>query len=107
MKIFILLSAPKQDMPEPVLTAIFFDDFKHLEFPAEQFYNIASGEIASIGSLGDMPVFPTAAEKRKFRAENRKDKKALWGRKRLERSAMIIAMVFHGFQQLHNKVHGS
>ncbi len=36
MKIFILLSAPKQYMPKAVLTAIFFDDFKHLKFPAEQ-----------------------------------------------------------------------
>jgi len=36
MKIFILLSAPKQYMPKAVLTAIFFDYFKHLKLPAEQ-----------------------------------------------------------------------
>jgi len=64
-------------MPKAVLTAILLDHFKNLKFPAKQFQNIASSEITSIGSFGDMPVFLAPAEKRKLWAENGKDKKAV------------------------------
>jgi len=66
-------------MPEAVPAAILFDHFQRLKFPAEQPHNIASSQIASIRSLGNVPVSMAAAEKGEFWAENGEDKKAAGG----------------------------
>jgi len=62
-------------MPEAVPTVL-LNQFKHLKITAKQAHNIRPSEIASIGSLGDMPLPTTPVEKAELRAENRKDKKS-------------------------------
>jgi hypothetical protein len=65
-------------MPEAALILFFLCHSEYLKVPAKQSDNILRPEAPPVSSLGDVPWSAAAPEQAEPRAENRKDKEALW-----------------------------